>query len=1005
MAHKQENYFEMQRSKVHANFVEGMELGGSALLREAQAGAFWAIRGYFTTSDSPALIVMPTGSGKTALMTLASFVVARSRILIVVPSRVIRDQIAREFNTLRIVKTTQCIPEGLDPPKVHVVMNQLKEKDDWDALVEFNVVVSTPKCVSPGESGVLDTPPKSLFDTIFFDEAHHLPASTWTKLVDHFPNARVISFTATPFRNDKKPIPGEIIYSYPLARAIKNGFYRPIEFIPVSSRGTREQKDRRLAKRAKQIWEEESKKTAAKILVRVGQIKDTKKIQRIYSEEGVNLEIVTSNRSLKKNEKAIQRTIDDNDCHGLISVGMLGEGLDLPVLRIAVMHEPHQSFPVTLQFIGRICRKLDEGEGTSKFIAIPEDVEEHTKGLYELDANWTELIPQLADAAVGLEKSRRQYISQTWRPSTDDQKVSILTIFPSYSVCVYRVEGDDIDISADISFTREVFLHTSYYSEDGSWRMIITKSTKRPVWSKSDAIKDETFDLHIYYRVGDLLFQSTTSPGIAREIRDGFGSSTLSLIDQDRLEQVISQNSLLAYYNVGLRRVATSSSRIPTYKTLVGSHAEQTIRESDGLFFSTGHIFGKVKNKDWEQVIGFSSNKGKIWSAARRHITEFTEWCNILASILTNKTVEPLPYVSHLRSYEIVDEFPDKPFDAIFSETFYEHLSKGLCFEVIHKTGEIISIEEDDLPEILVKDCWCKKTPHLWSFQLKLGDIPLSINYDLQSKRVFQFNPTDPVSRCLVKVVVNGREREYQLVEYLEENPPFVFLENGGVLISNKYCAYETPNYNIPDELVESLDWDLLNCNIQIEDANMIWDYKQKREFRESDKKSVIEATGDWLKENSSEDSVILCDHRSGEIADFVVIGREKGEPHIRLYHCKKSGAEKAGARQDDAYELLGQARKCIRWLFRENFFEIIAARLTRERLIKGSLEDFQRLVHGQPPHTAKYSVCIIQPGFDIAKIKEWHDESLRAMFLSLYDELRNLGIDFYIIGGIRKGD
>ena len=107
----------------------------------------------------------------------------------------------------------------------------------------------------------------------------------------------------------------------------------------------------------------------------------------------------------------------------------------------------------------------------------------------------------------------------------------------------------------------------------------------------------------------------------------------------------------------------------------------------------------------------------------------------------------------------------------------------------------------------------------------------------------------------------------------------------------------------------------------------------------------------------------------------------------------------KPGARQGDAYEVLGQARKCVRWLRRSTLFDIIRDRLTEEKLVQGSVEDFERLVKRCSPQTARYTVHVVQPGFDIEKIRQWSDESIRLMFLSLYDNLRSDGVDFHVIG------
>ena len=39
-------------------------------------------------------------------------------------------------------------------------------------------------------------------DLIIIDEAHHIAARTWTKILDAYPNARLVGLTATPCRAD-----------------------------------------------------------------------------------------------------------------------------------------------------------------------------------------------------------------------------------------------------------------------------------------------------------------------------------------------------------------------------------------------------------------------------------------------------------------------------------------------------------------------------------------------------------------------------------------------------------------------------------------------------------------------------------------------------------------------------------------------------------------------------------------------------------------------------------
>lgn len=60
----------------------------------------------------------------------------------------------------------------------------------------------------------------------------------------------------------------------------------------------------------------------------------------------------------------------------IVCVDMLGEGFDLPELKIAAFHDIRKSLPITLQLAGRFTRtKFDEQLGDASFIANIADIE------------------------------------------------------------------------------------------------------------------------------------------------------------------------------------------------------------------------------------------------------------------------------------------------------------------------------------------------------------------------------------------------------------------------------------------------------------------------------------------------------------------------------------------------------------------------------------------------------------------------------------------------------
>ena len=84
----------------------------------------------------------------------------------------------------------------------------------------------------------LDRFPADHFGTIIVDEAHHVLSDGYQRVLEHFPNAKVLGVTATPDRGDMRNL-GQffesLAYEYTLPRAIKEGYLSPIraETIPL----------------------------------------------------------------------------------------------------------------------------------------------------------------------------------------------------------------------------------------------------------------------------------------------------------------------------------------------------------------------------------------------------------------------------------------------------------------------------------------------------------------------------------------------------------------------------------------------------------------------------------------------------------------------------------------------------------------------------------------------------------------------------------------------------
>lgn len=208
-------------------------LGNQPGLRRSQRGAAFAIASHFTLRSDPAVVVMPTGAGKTAILMMTPCLLQARRALVVTPSRLVRSQIVSNFRSLKTLREAKVFPAALPNPRVYEVDAKLVDVSAWEKLEQFDVVVGIPSSTSPAIEGIAH-PPVDLFDLLLIDEAHHSPARTWNELLEAFPEARRVLFTATPFRSDQREIKGHFVYAYPVAEAFKDGVFGQIGYLPVT---------------------------------------------------------------------------------------------------------------------------------------------------------------------------------------------------------------------------------------------------------------------------------------------------------------------------------------------------------------------------------------------------------------------------------------------------------------------------------------------------------------------------------------------------------------------------------------------------------------------------------------------------------------------------------------------------------------------------------------------------------------------------------------------------
>lgn len=930
------------------NFKFALKVDPAPGLRPAQLGAIHAAAAHFVTRSEPAIITMPTGSGKTAVLIAAAFVLRAKRVLIVAPSRLVREQIVEEVTALPTLRDAGALPADIAGPSVFNVKNKVTSADAWEALRAYDVIVGTVQSISPAIYDIPD-PPIDLFDLVLVDEAHHSPAKTWKALLDHFLEARKLLFTATPFRQDQREIKGRFIFTYDLKQAYADKVFGEITYQPVTPTAG-EDHDVAIAKAAeRQLATDRSNGFDHRLMVRTDSRRRAAELLELYQKStALRLAVVTGDKSLRY-AKQVVGDLKSGQLDGIVCVNMLGEGFNFPNLKVAAIHSPHRSLAVTLQFIGRFARTAGVNLGPATFLAIPSEIEIEAEHLYDSQAVWQEIVQNLSAARVTQEIEVRE-ILESFTPdsfvSEDLSDLSLYVLEPYYHVKIYQLD-DPVDLTDAVEFPPNMQVVYSSHSAANTSSIYITREISLPRWSTDDRLASVISDLFIFYydAATKLLFvcASRRTSGIYAFLIESFSHANPRPLPLPRINRALNELKSPEFFNVGMRnRVASNT--MESYRIIAGSNADKAIAKSDGRLYHRGHAFGRATDDGEEVTIGLSS-ASKIWSNKSSQLPDLIKWCSTLARrISLKRTPTTNSGLDYLEVGEEISELPNDILAVDWPKSVYLRPPR-------------IKFEDSDGQTRLAQ----------------LLDVDLHIDRSLSGKRkvvvVFdgehglKYEATFSFDTDRFFEPVDAKQREI-LVELDRDMVPFdQFLNDAMPVFYTADLAFIEGYTMVPaaDDMppldvraITCVDWAAENVDIQ-------------REFGpgSANRRSVHTYLQDAL--GQSDADVVYYDHGTGEIADFVTLKQDGQELLVCLYHCKKAGGAAPGHRVDDVYEIAGQAVKSVTWTGRQKIADRIRrrfqGRVGSHTFVKGDLATLEKLLADTFSLNISFEVVAVQPG------------------------------------------
>ena len=341
-----------------------------------QVGFITNLKKILAAGEKRALLISATGTGKTYASAFAMRELGFRRVLFLVH----RGQLARQTRKSYEKVFANTVSMGLVGAGYHEY--------------EADYVFATVQTLNRDEH--LLQYAKDAFDCIVLDEAHHVPADTYRKIMDHFTPKLWLGMTATPDKRDDN-VEGrnvyeifnyQIAYEIRLQQAMEENLLCPFHYFGITDLSmigdeeaardfnmlTSDERVKHIVNQADYYGYSGDK---VKGLIFCSNIKETEELSAKFNQiinpaTGKNFRTVALNGSASEQERqdAFERLAMNEDESSedrqpldyIFSVEILNEGVDIVEVNQVIMLRPTQSPIVFIQQLGRGLRKASGKE-------------------------------------------------------------------------------------------------------------------------------------------------------------------------------------------------------------------------------------------------------------------------------------------------------------------------------------------------------------------------------------------------------------------------------------------------------------------------------------------------------------------------------------------------------------------------------------------------------------------------------------------------------------------
>jgi superfamily II DNA or RNA helicase len=320
-------------------------------------------------NNTSALVVAPTGYGKTVVMgdTAEEEIRRGGRVLVIVNLQVLLGQTVATMEHGFGIETS-ALHDG--------IKNYLLGSKSLPIVCDYgrNLLVTLPQTMT-NTLGLTDKSNNLHFDKnfvptmIIFDEAHKATSAEFQKIRNHWPDAKIVGFTATPYRagTDK---PGEsleewygdrIIIAATMSDLIERGDLAKPEYDELDH-------NTHVGKTWLTVTSSHSNK---RTIVFTDDTDHSKELEAQFKNLNIRCEVVTAGKGqvgdvnyvkgqTPEERDAIFKRFHEGKTEVLISVNALCEGFDEKLAKFCFLTRKVGSIAFYQQMVGRVLRKCED---------------------------------------------------------------------------------------------------------------------------------------------------------------------------------------------------------------------------------------------------------------------------------------------------------------------------------------------------------------------------------------------------------------------------------------------------------------------------------------------------------------------------------------------------------------------------------------------------------------------------------------------------------------------